>query len=52
MASAREKNGKFYYRITVSSCGKTKYIERGSYESKEEALEAGTSHELKLRKIK
>lgn len=49
MASAREKNGKWYYRITVSSCGKTKYIERGSYESKEEALEAGTSHELKLK---
>lgn len=50
MASAREKNGKWYYRITVSSCGKSKYLERGSYETKREALEAGRAHELKLKR--
>ena len=50
MASAREKNGKWYYRITVSSSGKTKYIERGSYPTRKEALDAGAAHELKLKR--
>lgn len=50
MASAREKNGKWYYRITTSSCGKTKYIERGSFLTKEQALQAGEEHELKLKR--
>ena len=50
MASAREKNGKWYYRITLTSCGKTKYLERGSYETKRDALEAGRAHELKLKR--
>lgn len=50
MASAREKNGKWYYRITLSSCGKTKYIERGSYPTKREALDAGRAHELKIKR--
>ena len=49
MASTRQKNGKWYYRITLSSDGKTKYIERGSYDTKEEALEAGENHEQKLK---
>lgn len=50
MATAREKNGKWYYRITVSSQGKRKYLERGSYGTKKEAIEAGTEHELKLKR--
>lgn len=49
MASAREKNGKWYYRITVSSSGKSKYLERGSFPTKNEALEAGRVHELRLK---
>lgn len=49
MASTRQKNGKWYYRITVSSDGKTKYIERGSYETKEEALSAGEMHEKRIK---
>lgn len=32
MASARKKNGRWYYRITIMvGDGKKKYIERGSY---------------------
>ena len=38
MATAREKNGRWYYRITISSKGKNKYLERGSFLSKDEAL--------------
>ena len=49
MASAREKNGKWYYRITTSSNGKTKYLERGSYNSRKEAIDAGNRHELRLK---
>lgn len=49
MASVREKNGKWYYRITMSSSGKTKYLERGSFPTKKEALEAGKAHELRLK---
>ena len=49
MASTRQKNGKWYYRITLSSNGKNKYIERGSFDTKEEALEAGEQHELRLK---
>lgn len=50
MASARQKNGKWYYRVTVS-CGPNshKYIERGSYRTKREALEAGTRAELAIK---
>ncbi len=50
MATAREKNGKWYYRITVSSKGKRKYIERGSFKTKKEAIEAGQEHEIKLKR--
>ena len=50
MASAREKNGKWYYRITITSDGKAKYLERGSYSTRKEALDAGTAHELKLKR--
>ena len=49
MASARQKNGRWYYRITVSNKGKKKYIERGGYSTKEEALEAGIERELLLK---
>lgn len=50
MASTRQKNGKWYYRITISSNGKTKYLERGSFSTKEEAEEAGFLHEAKLKR--
>ena len=50
MASVREKNGRWYYRITLTSNGKHKYIERGSYDTEEDALEAGITHELKLKR--
>lgn len=50
MATAREKNGKWYYRITISSKGKRKYLERGSYRTKREALDAGHEHECKLKR--
>lgn len=49
MASTRLKNGKWYYRITLSSNGKNKYIERGSFATREEAKEAGENHEKKLK---
>ena len=49
MASTRQKNGKWYYRITLSSNGKSKYLERGSFESKKEAEDAGKNHELMLK---
>lgn len=49
MATAREKNGRWYYRITVSSNGKRKYIERGSFGSQEEALEFGSDYERKIK---
>lgn len=50
MASVREKNGRWYYRITITSDGKVKYLERGSYSTKEEAQEAGELHEAKLKR--
>lgn len=50
MATAREKNGRWYYRITISSKGKRKYLERGSFATKKEAIEAGRDHESKLKR--
>ena len=50
MASARQKSGKWYYRITVSSDGKPKYIERGSFDTKEEAIQAGEEHERRVKR--
>lgn len=50
MATAREKNGKWYYRITITSQGRRKYIERGSFRTKREAIDAGNDHELKLKR--
>lgn len=50
MATAREKNGRWYYRITISSNGKARYIERGSFPTKREAMDAGKEHELKLKR--
>ena len=49
MASTRQKNGKWYYRITLSSNGKSKYLERGSFETKEEAKKAGENLEQMLK---
>lgn len=50
MASARQKSGKWYYRITVT-CGldSHKYIERGGYHTKREALEAGQRAEIAIK---
>lgn len=46
MASARKKNGRWYYRITiVVGNGEKKYIERGSYRTKKEAIDAGKAAE-------
>lgn len=45
MASVREKNGHFYYRFTVRVGDKYKYIEKGTFATKEEALEAGNKAE-------
>lgn len=50
MATARQKKGRWYYRITYSSNGKTKYIERGSFSSREEAIFAGEEHEAKIKR--
>lgn len=49
MASTRLKKGKWYYRITLSSNGERKYIERGSFDTEQEALEAGERHEKQLK---
>lgn len=50
MASTRQKNGKWYYRITVTKGdGSHKYIERGSYRTKREALEAGQRAEISIK---
>lgn len=50
MASVRQKNGKWYYRITLTvGDGSHKYIERGSWTSKKEALEAGKEAEKLLK---
>ena len=49
MASTRQKKGKWYYRITLSSNGKTKYLERGSFDTEEEAKRAGEIHEHQLK---
>lgn len=43
MASVRCRNGRWYYRITVSKAGKKKYIERGGFDSSETAIEASRS---------
>lgn len=50
MATAREKNGRWYYRITISSKGRKRYLERGSFDTKKEAIDAGNEHELKLKR--
>lgn len=50
MATTREKNGRWYYRITVSENGKSKYLERGSFATKEEALTAGEVHEFQIKR--
>lgn len=50
MASARQKGGKWYYRITVTNGSNShKYIERGSYRTKKEALDAGKKAEIALK---
>lgn len=49
MATAREKNGRWYFRITLSTNGRNKYLERGSFDSKEEAIQAGTEYEKKVK---
>lgn len=50
MATAREKNGKWYYRITLTvGDGTHKYIERGSWKTKREALDAGKKAEVKIK---
>lgn len=50
MASVRQKCGKWYYRITVTvGGGSHKYIERGSYRTKRDALEAGQRAELAIK---
>ncbi len=50
MATAREKNGRWYYRITISSKGKRRYLERGSFATRKEALDAGNEHESKIKR--
>lgn len=50
MATARKKNNKWYYRITINSNGKKKYIERGGYNTKKEALDVGIQEEAKLKR--
>ena len=50
MATAREKNCCWYYRITISSKGGRKYLERGSFRTKREAIDAGNEHEIKLKR--
>lgn len=50
MATARQKNGKWYYRITISSNGERRYIERGGYRTKKEALDVGIQVEAKLKR--
>lgn len=50
MATARQKNGKWYYRITISSKGKNKYLERGSFPTRKEAIDAGNEHEVKIKR--
>lgn len=50
MASARQKNGKWYYRITITEPdGNHKYIERGSFKTKKEALIAGNDKEKEIK---
>lgn len=50
MASTRQKNGKWYYRITLTKGdGSHKYIERGSYRTKREAQEAGQRAEISIK---
>lgn len=50
MASVRQKNGRWYYRITVTNGnGSHKYIERGSYRTKREALDAGKKAEVAMK---
>lgn len=49
MATARQKNGKWYFRITLTTNGRSKYLERGSFPTKEEAVEAGKDFESKIK---
>lgn len=50
MASVRQKNGKWYYRITITdSNGKHRYIERGSFDSKREAQKEGNKAEVEYK---
>lgn len=49
MATTRQRNGRWYFRITLSTNGRTRYIERGSYDSEEEALLAGMDYESKIK---
>lgn len=50
MASARLKSGKWYYRITLTvGDGSHKYIERGGFKTKKEALDAGKRVEIRYK---
>lgn len=51
MASVRERNGRFYFRVTIRQNGKYKYIERGSFATYEEAyLQGNKLYPAKRRK--
>ncbi|WP_130837558.1 site-specific integrase [Lachnoclostridium sp. Marseille-P6806] len=52
MASVRLVNNKWHYRITCSINGKKKYIERGGFKTREEAICAGEVAELDFKKTK
>lgn len=41
MCSVRCKNGRYYYRVTLYENGKRRYIERGGFDTYEEAYETG-----------
>ena len=50
MASARLKGDKWYYRITLTiGDGTHKYIERGGFKTKKEALDAGNRLEIQYK---
>lgn len=50
MASARQKKDKWYYRITITTPdGSHKYVERGGFSTKEEALKEGKKAELQIK---
>lgn len=52
MASARQINGRWYYRINIISNGKKKQLTRGGYATKREALDAGTKVEAEFKENK